>query len=407
MNISVAAQYMMPELELSQVQMGQIFSAFLLGYSLFQIPLGILGDRFGSRIVMATLGFGWAILTILSGYLPGHLFGAGVGAFMTLIVVRFLLGTTIAGVYPVSALAVAKWQPIAQRAFSYSFIVAGVFIGSAMTPPIIAWIMVTFGWRESFYIVSTLSIATALIWILYGADEPEKHKSVSSGELELIMSGRTEEPEISDKPPWWLILKSRSVFLLSLSYFLVGYVLYTFVFWFFTYLVEVRKLTILEGGIYGSLPFIAAGILTIAGGAFCDWTTVRFGRRWGRRIPGLTAPLVAATLLFVGARTEHAALAIATLALSFGFQMFSETAYWSTTMDISGRMTGAATGVLNTANNLGGVVSTALMPVLVEKFGWITALDSCAALAVVAGAFWLLIRPDQPIETEGPSDSAK
>jgi ACS family glucarate transporter-like MFS transporter len=76
-------------------------------------------------------------------------------------------------------------------------------------------------------------------------------------------------------------------------------------------------------------------------------------------------------------------------------------------MDISGRMTGAATGVLNTANNLGGVVSTALMPVLVEKFGWITALDSCAVLAVVAGGIWLLIRPDQSIETEGPSNPAE
>ena len=397
MNISIAAQFMMPELDITQIQMGQIFSAFLLGYALFQIPLGVLGDRLGSGMLV-TLGVVWAVLTVLSGLLPGVVFGTGTAAFVLLVVVRFVLGVTIAGVYPISALTVAKWQPVTQRAFSYSFIVAGVFIGSAATPPIVAWLMVTLGWRESFYLVSVFGVAAALTWKFYGANHPREHPDVSPGELALITEGR--EPAVGPPPVgavWWT-LRNPSVLFLSASYFLAGYVLYTFIFWFFTYLVEERQFTLLEGGVYASLPFIAAGILSPVGGAICDWSTMRFGQRWGRRLTAFTGPILAGALLFWGARTENVILAICALALSFGFQEFAEAAYWSTTMDISGRMTGAATGILNTANNLGGVVSTALMPVLVQKWGWVPALDSCSLLAVVSAVLWLGVRPDQPIE---------
>ena len=125
MNISVAAKFMVPELGLTQVQMGQIFSAFLLGYAALQIPLGMLGDRFGPYRVLAVLGWAWALLTVLSGYIPGTLTGTGVGAFGGLVVIRFLLGTTIAGVYPLCARTVANWQPVSERAFAYSFVIAG------------------------------------------------------------------------------------------------------------------------------------------------------------------------------------------------------------------------------------------------------------------------------------------
>jgi sugar phosphate permease len=66
-------------------------------------------------------------------------------------------------------------------------------------------------------------------------------------------------------------------------------------------------------------------------------------------------------------------------------------------MDIGGRFTGLTTGIVNTANNLGGVVSTALMPILVSRFGWVTALDSCAGLAAVGALLWFAVKPDQRV----------
>jgi ACS family glucarate transporter-like MFS transporter len=401
MNISVAAKFMMPELHLSEVQMGQIFSAFVLGYSLLQIPLGMIGDRFGASRVLPAMAWCWAALTVLSGLLPGRVALPLVGAFGTLVAIRFLLGVTVAGVYPVAARTMASWQPITQRAFSYSFVIAGVSIGSAVTPPVVAWLMVRLGWRQSFYWAAVLSAAIALIWQAYGADGPESHPRVSPAERRLIVEGRETRaggPTRFSPAGWRHTITNRSVITLCGAYFLSGYILYTFVFWFFIYLVDVRHFGILSGGALGSAPFIAAAVLSPLGGIACDWTTRRFGQRWGRRSTGIIGPLAAAVFLVIGARTDHAYLAVAALALSFGFQMFAEAAVWATAMDLGGQYTGMTTGIVNTANNLGGVVSTALMPVMVARFGWIRALDGCALIAAMSALLWLGVRPDRPVE---------
>ena len=405
MNISVAAELMMPQLALTQIQMGQVFSAFLLGYALLQIPMGMFGDKVGSYVVLAAIGWSWAALTFLTGYLPGR-FGMAAGAsFATLLVIRFLLGCSIAAVYPMAARTVAAWQPVAKRAFSYSFVVTGVFVGSAVTPPIIAWLMATIGWRQSFYVASLLSVAIAVLWTLRGASVPEDHPGVDAAELALIrgtLPAATEDRDLQARGSptrlsWRHVLSSRSLVLLSISYFLTGYVLYVFVFWFYIYLVEVREFGIVEGGFVAALPFIAAAALSPLGGLASDRGTVRLGRRWGRRLPAMAGPVLGAALLILGARTGRPYLAVAALALSFGLAEFAEGTIWSTAMDIGGPRTGFVTGIINTANNLGGVVSTALMPILVARFGWVTALDSCGVVALIAGLLWLGVDAERPL----------
>ena len=402
MNISVAAQFMMPELGLTQGQIGQVFSAFLLGYSLLQVPMGMLGDRFGPSRVLVPIAFAWAILTFLTGFVPGRAAIPLLGTFGTLIAIRFVLGVTIAGVYPLSARVMAAWQPLTRRAFAYSLVIAGISIGSAVTPPAVAWLMVRLGWRQSFYWASLLSVGIALLWRAFGADDPEAHGRVTEAERRLITSGATDagDPRTSPSGGWLHTARNRSVIVLCTSYFLAGYVLYTFVFWFYIYLVDVRKFSILASGVFASMPFLVAGVLSPIGGVLCDRATARFGRRWGRRITGIVGPLIASSFLVIGARTADPYFAVAALSLSFGFQMLAEAAVWSTAMDISGRFTGMTTGIVNTANNLGGVVSTALMPVLVAHFGWAAALDSCAGVAAIGALLWLGVRPDRPVESK-------
>ena len=113
----------------------------------------------------------------------------------------------------------------------------------------------------------------------------------------------------------------------------------------------------------------------------------------------MAGPLIASTCLLVGAMSDSALLAVAALSLSYGFQMFAEAAFWATAMDIGGRMTGSVTGVINTTNNLGGVVSTALVPILVAHFGWVPALSTCAVASAAAAALWLGVRPEESIES--------
>src|SRR4029453_14486446 len=292
--------------------------------------------------------------------------------------------------------------------FAYSFVIAGVSIGSAITPPVVAWLLTNVGWRASFHVAARPPIVTALLGGGYGADPPRRHPTVSPSEREYIVAGQAEDASAPATAGTWLaIFRSPSLLLLSLSYFCIGYVLYVFVFWFFTYLKDVRQFSIVGSGVFTSMPFIAAFLLSPVGGAVCDRLTSRFGRPLGRRLTEMAGILLPAACLAIGIRTGQPYIAVAAFSLAFGFQMLAESAYWSATMDIAGRATGAATGLINSVNNLGGVVSTALTPILIERFGWDAAFITCIAVSLVAAALWLGIRADRtPLPPPPPRPAA-
>jgi ACS family glucarate transporter-like MFS transporter len=383
MNISVAGHSMAEALHLSKIQMGQIFSAFMLGYALFQIPAGALGDRRGPKVVLTVSALLWGIITICTGSLSG-LVSAG-GALVLLMALRFLLGATEASTYPVAARAIANWMTPEERGLSNSIVVGGLSLGSAITPPIVSWILLKAGWKACFYLSAIPAFLVAGIWYWYASDQPSSAPSQVRA---------TEHVET----PWKKLFTSRDLMLLSVSYFFDGYTVFIFVFWFYTYLVEVRGFSILSGGIFASMPFIASSVLTPIGGALTDAFTRRFGRRWGRRVPAMIGLFCSAAWLFFGAAARNPYYAVAGLSLSVGFIQFAEGSFWSTSVDIAGRHSGAASGFMNMLGNAGGAVSTALVPILVHHWGWIATLSTGSALSVIGGVLWLGIRPDQELD---------
>jgi len=111
-NFSAAAPVMMADLGLTAIQWGWVLAAFMTGYTLFQIPGGMLGDRFGPRRVLATIAVLWALLTAVTALVPGADF-ASTGIIMaSLMLVRFLVGVVHAPVYPATNPAVINWFPV-------------------------------------------------------------------------------------------------------------------------------------------------------------------------------------------------------------------------------------------------------------------------------------------------------
>ena len=396
MNISIAAKFMMPALNLSQIQMGQVFSSFLIGYTLFQIPTGIWGDRRGPKLVLTLAGLTWGIATVLTGIVPGIVTRVGLAAFASLLLLRFLLGVGEAATYPVAARAIANWTPLSERARANGILVGGLSAGSAVTPPIVSWLMVRIGWRQSFYVISVFAFLISALWNWYGASSPGQHPRVNASEAALINAGRDPETKASSYSlAWWrVIFLERDIALISLSYFFSCYVLYIFVFWLYTYLVDVRGFSVLSGGIWTSLPFVASTLLTPTGGVISDKLVKKLGRTWARRIIALTGLGLAGCFLAVGAIVKNPYLAIAGLSLAVGFDQFAEPAFWAGTIDVAGPLAGTACGVLNMMGNLGGVVSTALVPVLVKAFGWTIALGTGSALAVLGALLWFGVRAE-------------
>jgi len=403
MNISIAAKFMMPELGLTQIQMGQIFSSFMVGYAIFQIPWGVWGDRVGPRVMLTLATLSWAVTTALTGLLPGILVPAGLAAFLCLLALRFLLGTGQAAVYPLAARAVANWLPSTERAFGYSWIIAASAAGSAFTGPVVAWCMVTVGWRASFYLTGALAVIAVGVWHWYATDHPDTHADISAEELSFIKSGRTTQERPSGS--WLPLLRNRNISLICVSYFLDTYVLFMFIFWFYLYLVEERKFSILSGGLFSSTPYLLSLAVVPAAGYLSDYLCKTAGRRLGRRLVAMGGFAVSAGALFVGVRAADAYFAIGALSVSVAFLMATEGPFWSSAIDVGGTQSGASAGIMNMAGNLGGVVSTALVPILVKEFGWMVALGSGSIVAVIAGLIWLLIRVDQSQTPEAEVNS--
>lgn len=375
MNISVAQQYMAPELRLSDVQIGQVFSAFMLGYALFQLPAGVWGDRFGPRLVLSAAGLGCSLTTLLTGLVPGILAKGAAASFLSLLFLRFLLGVGEAATYPVAAKAIANWLPVSTHAFSNALVIAGSTLGAAFTPPLIANLMQRNGWRASFYWTALVPLVIVALWWR----RAPKHSS------------SVETPDAASEP-WWRLLKNRDMVFLCLSYFLDSYVLFIFVFWLFKYLVDVRKFKLISGGWASSLPFALATLAVPAFGYLSDHLSKRFDRLSGRRFVAMGCLIGSGTLLFLGAWAPAAWVAVAAISLSVAFLFSTEGPFWSTAIALAGPNAGASGGLMNMAGNLGGVVSTALMPVLVHWLGWPGALASGSLFALLSAILWLALR---------------
>jgi len=388
MNISVAAQFMMPELGFTAVQMGQIFSAFMLGYALFQVPWGIVGDRIGPHRTMSAAILIWAVTTLLTGLVSGRAASAMLGFFL-LWALRFVLGIGEAAMFPIAARAAASWALPTRRASVMAFVLAGAFAGAAATGPAIAALMVGVGWRESFYVAAAITLVVGGIWHFAAPAHSTHQPSAEQPVPSVVAKGRavSETPH----PPWWDLLKNRNLQLLCVSYFLNSYVLFVFVFWLYLYLVQQRGFGVLRSGFYTALPFIVASVFCPISGFISDKLVLRLGLTWGRRSVAAVCLVGSGIFLLVGVFAHALIPALLGLSLSVGLLCSTEPAFWSTSIDLAGTNVGASGGIMNMAGNLGGVVSTAAFPIAIRWIGWTAAFGVTAGLTFAAAALWFFI----------------
>jgi ACS family glucarate transporter-like MFS transporter len=397
-NISIAGAFIRDELGIGNIQLGWIFSAFLIGYAAFQVVGGWLAYRFGPRRVLAGGVVWWGVFTALTTIANPHL----AKALLILILIRLALGAGEAVMYPSTNQFVSQWIPVAERGSANGWIFAGVGAGAGLSIPILTYIISKYGWRASFWFCAVVGILVGMIWYVIARDRPEEHGYVGAAELKLIQATRSSgvKPQAAMPIPWRTALLNRNMAGLSLSYFSFGYVAWIFFSWFFIYMAQARGVNLKANAIMSMIPFIAMTICCLTGGWVSDYVSRRLGPREGRCGIALVSFALTAIFLVVGSSVHGAQAAACILAGGAGALYLSQSSFWAVSADIAGEISGVVSGVMNTCCQIGGALTASLTPFLAARYGWKSAFLFGAVVAAFGGLMWLLVDPRPPVEVE-------
>jgi len=399
-NISIAGIQIGKEFAIDNTHLGWVFSAFLIGYAAFQVPAGLLVHRYGTRLVLTFAVIWWGLFTVLTAIVPPTMSGSVV----VLILVRFLLGSGEATIYPATSQFVERWFPMKERGKANGIIFGGVGVGSGFTPPLVTAIVLHYGWRASFWFSAFVGIVAGAIWYVMARDTPEQHPGVRKPELDMILDDREPiKPPVSATGeflaarkravPWARIFTSKEVFALTSSYFAFGYVAWIFFGWFYIYLAQVRGLNLKTSALYSMLPFIGMTIGSLSGGVVSDWVTEQFNLRFGRCILPSLAMACTAVLLILGSKADRPKMAGLVLALGAGVLYFSASCFWAVSANYGGEYAGVTSGIMNMGAQIGGACTASLTPLIAVHFGWQMSFFVAALLAILGAIAWLIVDP--------------
>jgi len=241
------------DLHLNKEETGLVLGAFGLSYALFEIPMGLLGDKLGVRWVLSQLVLIWSLFTALTG---------AAWNMASMWAVRFLFGAGEAGCFPNLTRMLSAWLPLSERVRAQAVMWAFGRWGGALAPPVAFFVIYHFGWRLGFVALAMLGVAWVAFFLPWFRNDPAEHKSVNAAELEMLESSRKlvlHEHGV----PWYRLLLQRDIALLGLQYFAFSYTWYFYVTWLPTWLQQERGLSPGVAAGYAMVPLAFGGVGSI------------------------------------------------------------------------------------------------------------------------------------------------
>ena len=293
--LSVMAPALLEKFHISAVSYSHIIFAFMLAYTLTNGVSGRVLDRVGSKIGYALTIAWWSAAEIL------HAFSAGA---VSLGIFRFLLGVGEAGNYPAGVKLIAEWFPAEERSLASGIFNSGASIGAILAPPLLAWIVLSTGWRAGFIVIGLLGFIWLAAWIVFYRAPQAVVARASVEHFPLIA-----------------LFRSRFLWQFTLSKVFSDPIWYFYTFWFPQYLKVDHGFTMRQIGETAWIPFVTAAVGNIIGGVlFCQ--ILRVTERppaTARRIAILVFSLLMMSAIFVGGQRSTAdCIALISIA-TFGY----------------------------------------------------------------------------------------
>jgi ACS family D-galactonate transporter-like MFS transporter len=400
-NLGVAAPSIQAEFHLSPSTMGLILGAFFWTYAIMQLPSGWFVDKVGARVAYALAVGWWSVFTAACALGRGarSLFGF-----------RLLLGIGEAPAYPTNTKVVSEWFPRRERAFATSIFDGGARIGTALSLPIVSYLITRYGWRFSFVVTGLAGVVWSVAWLLVYRP-PRQHPRITPGELAYIESDQETAPAGQPVPAaasvsWIELFGYRTIWGMMIGFFCLNFVIYFFITWFPTYLVKARGFSMLKVGSYGMIPPLVSVLGGYLGGFISD-RLVRSGMSLtkARKIPIVIGMAVASTIA-LAVKVPTAASALALLSISYSGLTFAAASVLSLPTDVAPTKGHVASisGIQNFASNTAGIVQTYLIGVLLARTGsFILGLTLAGGFAVLGALSYLFIVPDvRPLGSPAP-----
>ena len=341
----------MKEFNIDGTEMGIIMAAFFWAYALLQVPMGYIADKFGQRLIYSLAVGWWSIAQMCI---------AACSSLVGFVTARLFLGVGEAGSYPCNVGVVAKWFPKHERSRATAIFDSASKFGNAFAMPVVVGLITMFTWHAPFLIFGAIGVIWAILWWIFYND-PRKSKHANQAEIDYIEQDGTSVTTETDAKPamkWYQLLKYRNVQAMCIGFFILNYILYFFITWFPTYLVQERGMQFGQMGIVASVPFIAAVCGSLISGIIADKLLIKGWSVTRTRKTLLVIGILLATSVGLAAFVESNAVVIGLLAVAnFGCAV-TGAMQWCLASDVAPKGMGSQlAGLQNCVANFGGVAS--------------------------------------------------
>ncbi len=410
------------DLLITKEDMGWIFTAFLIGYGLFEVPGGWMGDVWGSRRVLFRIVVWWSAFTALTGCVWAYP-QAGL-ALTVMLLVRFLFGAGEAGAFPNLTRVVGVWFPYRERGLATGAIWMSARLGGAIAPVATGALATWLGWREAFWVLGCIGAVWAVAFFFWFRDRPQDMPGCNQAERDLIQADARspvetpKEPQpaqpaqTSDQytaakteyaapsrlaelkvdasargdrseslpavpparplpsitrdhawPPLRDLILSPTMWAMGVVSSGVSFGWYFYPTWQPKYLEDVHGISFGQSEILTGLPFLCGAAGCLAGGRLSDFLIRRTGsRRWGRSLIGVIGFTAAGLCVLATGFTTAPWQAVVLLCLAFLVNDLAIPCIWAACADIGGRYVGTVAGIMNTVGAIGGMISPVMIP---------------------------------------------
>ncbi|HHG0625662.1 TPA: MFS transporter [Klebsiella pneumoniae] len=389
-NLSIAGPHIAADFGLSTIEMGYIYSAFGWTYAFLQIPGGLIVDKVVPRVLYTVMLVGWSVMTILMGVAQG---------FLALFGLRLAVGVFEVPSFPTNNKVVTAWFPEHEKGKAIAIYTSGQFVGVAFLTPVLVAIQNWIGWQGMFILMGLIGVVWGIVWyMLYR--QPDEHARANKEEIEYIRAGGGIIPSTgTEKSPKqkidWSQVKMafsrRKLWGVYIGQFASTSMLWFFLTWFPTYLVQYRHLDFIKVGFLTSIPFLAAFAGVLLGGTFSDWLIKRgHSITLARKLPIILGLLLSTSI--VGANfTDNTTLIVCFMTLAFFGNGFSSITWTLISAIAPVKAIGVTGGTFNFIGNLSSIVIPIVIGYLVSGGNFAPALIFVSSVALIGALSYIFV----------------